>query len=75
MNKNTDLGAAFDTWVSDSFKSYRGVLLERVSGGYFCMGIFCLNVRDVDRVLDSGRAALGNSIARGKEKLEIIKKK
>lgn len=64
---NTDLGRAFDTWVSSFYISYRGVLLERSGKGYKCMGIFCLTLQDVDTVLNSGRSALGNSINRTKQ--------
>jgi hypothetical protein len=62
ISKTTDLGKAFDTWVQTNFQNYRGVLLEKVSGGYKCMGIFCLNLKDADRVLNSGRSALAKSI-------------
>ena len=62
MSYNFDLGSAFDKWVDQSFFNYRGVLIERLNSGYKCMGIFCLNMKDVDRVLDSGRSDLGNSI-------------
>lgn len=66
MNNNTDLGAAFDKWTQENFFSYRGVLLERSGLGYKCMGIFCLSLQDVDRVINSGREALGNSIRKTK---------
>lgn len=62
MNDTIDLGLAFDRWIKEVYIPYRGVLLERVKGGYKCMGIFCLNLKDVDRVLNSGRSALQNSI-------------
>lgn len=62
MNNNTDLGNAFDAWIDTNFENYRGVLLEKVKGGYKCMGIFCLNLQDVDRVLNAGRSAISNSI-------------
>lgn len=64
---NTDLGAAFDKWTEETFLPYRGCLLERSGKGYMCMGIFCLTLSDVDRVLNSGRAALSNSINRLKK--------
>jgi hypothetical protein len=62
MKKDIDIGKAFDTWIDATFVSYRGVLLEKVCGKWLCMGILCMNMEDVDRVLNSGRSALGNSI-------------
>jgi hypothetical protein len=64
MINNLDLGAAFDKWKDESFIPYRGVLLEKSGSGYKCMGIFCLSMRDVDRVLESGRSALQKSVNR-----------
>lgn len=61
-NKKIDLGEAFDTWKEETFIPYRGVLLEKLPNGFKCMGLFCLNMLDVDRVLDSCRSSLANSI-------------
>lgn len=65
MNNNDfDFGKAFETWIDETFISYRGVLLKKLPNGFECMGILCLNRYDVDRVLDSRASKLGNSINR-----------
>lgn len=34
-------------------KNYRGVLVDRVEGGYMCLGRYCKNQEHVDRTIDS----------------------
>lgn len=59
---NQDLGKSFFNLMNETFDRYRGVMLEKVNGGWMCMGKFCRTLNECDWIIDGASKSLSNSI-------------
>lgn len=60
----TDIVQEFGKFVNTFFPIYRGLAVERKSGGYLCLGKWHSSMEDLDKAIDEHLKTLNSSINR-----------